>query len=132
IPKGPLENALRCRILIAQGEARVRSGDATGRELCARGAALARDLGDATLLARAGLAYGSVFMTGGVDPFLVGILEEALSRMPDADSALRARVMARLAAARQPSPPETRQRDIDLGHHAAEMARRVGDRRELL
>jgi hypothetical protein len=132
IPQGPLESALRCRVHIAQGEARLRSGDATGRELCARAAGIARELGDATLLARAGLAYGTVFITGGVDPFLVGVLEEALSRMPEQDSALRARVMARLAAARQPSPQEMRERDMELGRAAVAMARRVGDRRELL
>jgi len=132
VPTGSLENPLRCRVLIAQGEARLRSGDATGRELCAQAAAIARDLRDATLLAGAGLAYGSVLVMGGVDPFLVSVLEEALSLLPDADTALRARVMARLAAARQPSAPEVRQRDIDLAREAIEMARRVADRRELL
>jgi hypothetical protein len=132
IPSGPLESTLRCTVLVAQGEARLRSGDATGRELCARAAGIARELDDAVLLARAGLAYGSVFFTGGVDPFLVGVLEEALSRLPDGDTSLRARVMARLAAARQPSPPEVRQRDIDLGLDAIAMGRRVCDRRDLL
>ena len=66
-------------MLIAQGEARLRSGDATGREQCAQAAAIARELGDAALLAGAGLAYGTVFFMGGVDPFLVNVLEEALS-----------------------------------------------------
>jgi hypothetical protein len=132
VPEGPLENPLRCRVLIARGEARLRSGDATGRELCAQAAGIARELGDATLLAGAGLAYGSVLMMGGVDAFLVGVLDESLSRLPDADTALRARVMARLAAARQPSAPEMRQRDIDLAQAAIAMARRVAGRRELL
>jgi hypothetical protein len=132
IPQGPPENRLRCQVRMAQGEARIRSGDATGRELCAQAAKIARELGDPMLLARAGLTYGCVFMTGGVDPFLVAVLEEALSGMPEEDSALRARVMARLAAARQPGPEETRQRDRELGQAAVAMARRVGDRRELL
>lgn len=132
VPAGPLESSLRCRVLIAQGEARLRSGDATGRELCAKAAGIARELGDADLLAQAGLAYGSVLIMGGVDPFLVGVLEEALSRLPDADTAFRARVMARLASARQPSPPEFRSRDIALAQDAIAMARRVADRRELL
>jgi hypothetical protein len=132
LPAGPLERVLRCKLLIARGEARLRSGDATGRELCAQAAALARELSDAVLLAHSGLAYGSVFIMGGVDPFLVGVLEEAFGRLPAADSALRARVMARLAAARQPSAPDVRQRDIDLGLDAIAMARRVADRRELL
>ncbi len=132
VPKGPLESPLRCQVLIAQGEARLRSGDATGRELCAKAAGIARELGDAALLGGAGLAYGSVLVMGSVDPFLVGVLEETLSRMPDADTALRARVMARLATARQPSAPELRRRDFDLAREAIAMARRVGDRRELV
>jgi hypothetical protein len=132
VPSGPLEGELRCRVLIAQGEARLRSGDITGREQCAQAVGIAREIDDASLLASAGLAYGAVFFTGGVDPFLVGALEEALSRMPDTETALRARVMARLAAARQPSVPEVRQRDLDLAQEAVAMARRVADRRELL
>src|SRR6185295_1062504 len=89
-------------------------------------------LADPVLLAYAGLAYGTVFLMGGVDPILVAMLDESLSGLPEADSALRARVMARLAAARQPSRPAERQRDIDLGLAAIEMARRVADRRELI
>ena len=42
VPKGSLESPLRCRVLIAQGEARLRSGDATGRELCAQAVFLTR------------------------------------------------------------------------------------------
>src|SRR5262249_17835786 len=125
IPAGPLEGALRCRVLIAQGEGRIRSGDTKGRELCGKAAEMARALDDAELLALAGLAYGSVLIMGGVDPFLVRVLEEALARLPEADTALRARVMARLAAARQPGPPDTRERDIGLAQEAVVMARRV-------
>ncbi|HEY8077274.1 MAG TPA: AAA family ATPase, partial [Labilithrix sp.] len=132
IPPGPDEAALRCRVLVAQGEARLRGGDASGREACVEAARLARELGDPKLLAVAGLAYGSVLLMGGVDPVLVGMLEESAARLPRSDSPLRARVLARLAAARQPSPPEERQRDIDLAFEAVAMARRVADRRELL
>jgi hypothetical protein len=132
VPTGPFERPLRCRVLIAHGEVLLRSGDTTGRELCAKAAGIARELGDAELLAQAGLAYGSVFLMGGVDPFLVGVLEEALGRLPGGDSAFRARVMARLASARQPSAPEVRQRDIVLAYEAIAMARRVAGRRELL
>jgi hypothetical protein len=52
-------------------------------------------------------------------------------RLPAADSALRARTMARLAAARQPDP-EHLDRDVTLAFEAVAMAKRVGDRRELL
>jgi hypothetical protein len=132
IPPGPAETALRCRVLIAFGETKLRSGDATGRAACVDAAQAARSLGDAVLLAQAGLAYGSVFLMGGVDPVLVTMLEQALESLPDTDSPLRARVMARLAAARQPSAPAERGRDIELGLAAIAMARRVADRRDLL
>ncbi len=131
IGPGPMEALLRARVMIALGEIRLRSGDVGGRALCVEAAEVARRLDDAELLARAGLAYGSVFTTLGVDPVLVGLLEDALARQPDQDSALRARLMARLAAARQPAV-DGRDRDIQLGFDAVAMARRVGDRRELL
>ena len=132
IPPGLAESALRCRVLIALGETKLRSGDATGRAACVDAAHAARTLRDAVLLAQAGLAYGSVFLMGGVDPVLVSMLEQALESLPDNDSPLRARVMARLAAARQPSVPAERERDIELGLAAIAMARRVADRRDLL
>ncbi|HEU5055932.1 MAG TPA: AAA family ATPase [Kofleriaceae bacterium] len=132
IPPGPLEPALRCRVMIALGEARIRGGDAAGRELCVEAAALARELGDPALLAAAGLAYGAIFAIGGVDPAMVSILEEALEGLPRSDTGLRARTMARLAAARQPSPPVDRPRDIALALAAIDMGRRVASRREML
>jgi hypothetical protein len=122
---------LRARVLIARAEARIRSGDATGRELCIEAARIARDLGDASLLALAGLAYGCVLVTLAVDPIMVGMLDEALAQMPPGDLALRARTMARLAAARQPSLA-TVQIDLDLALEAVAMARRLADRRELI
>lgn len=131
IPPGPLESRLRCRVMIALGEARIRSGDAAGRTLCVEAAQIARELGDTTLLALAGLAYGAVFVMGGVDPILVGLLVEALENQK-VDSPLSARAMARLAAARQPSPPAERDRDIRLALEAVAMARRVAEPRELL
>jgi hypothetical protein len=131
IPDGPLEPTLRAQVTIALGEARIRSGDPKGRELCVEGARLARELRDPALLALAGLAYGSVFTFGGVDPVMVEILEDALAGLP-AENGLRARTMARLASARQPSPPALRDRDIVLAQEAVELGRRVATRRELL
>lgn len=128
----PQHKALRARVIIALGEARIRSGDPKGRELCVEGASLARELDDASLLALAGLAYGSVFAIGGVDPVMVRMLEDAIAKLPAGDSGLRARTAARLAAARQPSLPALRQRDLDLAIEAVEMGRRVANRRDLL
>ncbi|HTL31478.1 MAG TPA: hypothetical protein VL326_00060, partial [Kofleriaceae bacterium] len=132
VPEGPLGRALRARVLIALGEVWLRSGDPKGRELCVEAADIARELGDATLLALAGLGYGSVFLVGSVDPVMVSILEDALAKLPEGDSGLRARTMARLASARQPSRSPMRDRDVQLALAAVEMGRRCASRRELL
>ena len=123
--------ALHARLLLALGDARIRRGDAVaGKEDCRAVAALARSLGDAELGARAALTYGGVFRFGVVDPVLVGMLEESLEILPPGDSALRARLMARLAAALQPSP--TSAEPVALAREAIAIARRLGDDAALL
>jgi tetratricopeptide (TPR) repeat protein len=65
-----------------------------------------------------------------VDRQLVSLLEEANAALGEQDSPLRARVLARLAAAMQPSADP--QEPIRLARDAIAMARRVGDERSLL
>jgi tetratricopeptide (TPR) repeat protein len=130
IPAGPAQDGLRCRVMVAMGEARLRSGDPAGRPLCVEAASLARSLDHPELFAAAALAYGSVFTLLKRDQVLVDLLDESLRRLPADDSVLRAKTMARLAAARQPSGDWAP--DVRLGFEAIEMARRVGDRRALL
>ena len=121
----------RAEILLALGHARLRSGDVDGgRRTCLAAAELARQLGDFDLFARAALELGSVFHFGHVQPGLAGLLEEALDRLDPADSSLRARVMARLAAAQQPALDPLQ--PLDLGREAIAMARRAGDEDALL
>ena len=123
--------ALRAQVLLALGEARIRRGETVaGREDCREVASIARTLGDAELGARAALTYGNVFVFGVVDPILVGMLEESLESLPPGDSALRARLLARLAAALQPSP--TSAEPVALGREAIAIARRLGDEGALL
>lgn len=55
----------------------------TGRAACLEAPGAARALGDPELLAQPALAYGAVFVTGGVDPVLVSLLEQALAGLPD-------------------------------------------------
>ena len=65
---------------------------------------------------------------------MIALLRQALARLPDGDSPLRARVTARLAAALTP-PTERRghRRDPGAGRRAPlAMARRLGDRHTLL
>jgi len=123
--------ALRARVLLALGEAQIRRGEAVaGKESCREAATLARTLGDAELGARAALTYGGVFVFGVVDPVLVGMLEESLEALPPGDSALRARLLARLAAALQPSPKGDE--PVAVAREAIATARRLGDKTALL
>src|SRR6185295_7251386 len=53
------ESELVCELEILRAEARIRIGDARGKEDCVRAASLARAAGSASLEARAALAYGA-------------------------------------------------------------------------
>ena len=118
--------ALRARVALALGQARIRRGEAgAGKEDCREAATIARTLGDAELGAQAALTYGGVFVFGIVDPVLVGMLEESLEALPPGDSALRARLLARLGAALQPSPRSGE--PVAVAREAIATARRLGD-----
>jgi len=118
-----------CALLLDLGEATSRAGQREATDILHRAAALARRIGASDLLARAatelcdvGTAWAEV---GRRDEALVGILHEALDALPESASALRARVMARLATelfwAR---PPEESER---LSRTAVELARSADD-----
>jgi len=121
----------RCALLLDLGQAQLRSGaiDA-GRRSCRTAAELARRLEDAELMVQAALSYGSVFLYGQVDRTLVSMLEEALEVLDQTESGLRARTLARLAAALQPAADP--HQPITLARDAIAMARRIGDPGTLL
>jgi tetratricopeptide (TPR) repeat protein len=60
---------------------------------------VAKRIGAADPLARAALGLGVEFTVGVVDDVEIRLLEEALTALGEADSVLRARVLARLAKA---------------------------------
>jgi hypothetical protein len=121
----------RAELMLGLGRAELRAGELdAGRATCREAAMVARELGDFDLFARAVLELGSVFRFGHSDPELAGLLQEGLDRLEDTDSSLRARVMARLAAALQPAPDSSQ--PIALARRAIDMARRVGDEETLL
>jgi DNA-binding winged helix-turn-helix (wHTH) protein/tetratricopeptide (TPR) repeat protein len=97
------DERLRCEILVALGEAEMGAGRAEqGREALRRAGALARRLALGELLARAALASGGLVLSTEVgleDPDLVAALEEGLAALPAQPSALRVRVLVRLALA---------------------------------
>jgi hypothetical protein len=129
VPGGPDRDALLC----ALGEATLAAGDPAGaRRAFAEAAAHARRHRKPELLAAAALG-----LTGGAagfevdlgDPDRVEPLEQALAALPDADSALRSTVAARLSVALAFTAGEPRRRD--LADTAVAMARRIGDPRAL-
>jgi hypothetical protein len=112
-----LERALAALALAAPGDARRRVELACARAEAlqhagqhARAIALLDELepalqglGDGELFARCALARGVRWSFGTSDPLLIAALENALARLPDTPTPLRARVLARLAAAAQPA-----------------------------
>jgi tetratricopeptide (TPR) repeat protein len=128
---GSASPLLQARLLVALAEASIRRGDgAAGKAHCREAVALARGAGNAELAARAALTYGRVFAFGSVDPVLVGMLESSLEALPPGDSALRAQLLGRLAAALQPSTQI--EEPVRLARAAIATARRLGDERTLL
>jgi tetratricopeptide (TPR) repeat protein len=126
LPFAPPDEQRRCELLNSLGAAHWRSGEgesARARYLSA--AEVARTLGNAELLARAAVGFGVWDQDDIVDEVLVRLLEEALELLPETDSALRARVMGRLARELRFTAPWDRLEGLSQG--SVEMARRVGD-----
>jgi predicted ATPase/class 3 adenylate cyclase len=123
------DEALRCELLLALGEAQNKAGefDKAGEEFH-RAARIAREMGQAELLARAALGRGGRFLLGDVDlandPLLVPLIEEALNALGEQDNVLRARLLALLAALIHEDSPE---RGASFSQEGVEMARRIGD-----
>lgn len=120
-------------LLVRCGEARVAAGDLTGaRAAFTDASVVARNLGDAELLATAALGFGAGrggFEVPLQDPVHVRLLEEALEALGPTPSVLRALVLARLSVALSFLDAESRRRV--LSDEAVEVARRVGDKAAL-
>jgi tetratricopeptide (TPR) repeat protein len=122
------EEATRCDILVALGEARMRAGDAdVAKETLREAADLARELHRPEAFARAAVGFGGriVWVRASGDTLLVQLLEEALEMLPNRDGELRCRVLARLACAKRDDADST-DRD-NLSRQAVEMATRMDD-----
>jgi tetratricopeptide (TPR) repeat protein len=118
----------RCRVLLALGDALDRAGDRrAAKEELLRGANIARQQGMAEELGEAALAYGGrfIFARGASDPRMISLLDDARAALEDNGGPLRARVLARLAAAMR-DQPDRRPRDA-LSREAVELARTFDD-----
>lgn len=128
---GDLEAGTHGELLLELAHAQARAGQLPdGKKTCAEAAALARSLGDGELLTKAALEHGAALIRAQNDVELVALLEEALQSLDPEDSVLRARAMARLAAARQPAADSDS--PMQIARDAIAMARRLGDRETLL
>ncbi len=118
---------VRCDLLIALGDAQIKSGAATeGRASLWEAAELAKTLGDGGRVADAALAVGGVGpLPGVVDERQVAFLEDALRLLPTGDSALKAKVMGRITMGLYFAPDSERKSRLSVA--SVEMARRVGD-----
>jgi DNA-binding SARP family transcriptional activator len=127
------DEARRAELLLALADARWSSGEIErAREACRVAADVARSRGDAEQLARAALAFAGpvrLELETQITEELLVLLERALDAMGDTDSALRARIMGRLAAALTWWNEDRRR--PELAREAIEMARRVGERSTL-
>jgi class 3 adenylate cyclase/tetratricopeptide (TPR) repeat protein len=124
---GEVSGPERTELLISLGEAQRRAGDPAYRETLFAAAHLAQEAGDTNLLARAALANHRGFWSqaGAVDRDRVGVLEvaiEALGR--EADSTLRARLLALLALELTFDPDHARKQT--LCREALDITRREG------
>jgi tetratricopeptide (TPR) repeat protein len=123
-----LDERARVRLLLAVGDALDRAGDRQGAKgEFLRAAEIARRERLAEELAEAALAYGGRFMfarwAGG--PPLTSLLEDARVALADNAGPLRARVLARLAAAMR-DQSDRGPRDL-LSREAVELARSFSD-----
>jgi tetratricopeptide (TPR) repeat protein len=104
-----------------------RSQDPSARELLLEAAAAARAANRPDLLAEAAIGIHVFNLTPGVpDEESVSLLEEALERIGDEDSAVRARLLARIATALY-YKAGTAERRNSLVTEAVDMARRLDD-----
>jgi tetratricopeptide (TPR) repeat protein len=120
-----------CDLLLGLGDAQARAGEeAAARETFRRAAEVARRAGMVEQLGRAALGYGGrwVWTVMRGDPHIIPLLEEAIGALPDEDSALRVRLLARLAAGPLKAKGDSsRPRRFALSAEGVEMARRLGD-----
>jgi tetratricopeptide (TPR) repeat protein len=97
---GAPDDRRRGELLLLRGQAQMQAGGDAARATLMTAIDLARRVGDSDLLARAALSLGGFGLSPGmVDDVLVAVLEEALEGISPAGSALRARLLVRLAVA---------------------------------
>ena len=118
--------AARCDVLLALGSARWQASEPDARSTFLQALELARAVGSPDRFARATLGAGGRFYApGATDHAYAALLEEALAGLEPGDSALRVRLLARLAENLVFAEPAGRA--AELAGEAVGMARRIGE-----
>ena len=128
LPRLAPDPELRCTVVAELGEALWNAAEFDrARAAFRQGADLATASGFEELLGRCALGFAgrTGFVAGRVDDELIELLELALAVLPDDDSPLRARLLARLAEALTFAPGGDRRAAISA--EAITVARRVND-----
>ena len=125
---GPRDQTLRCELLLELASAHDRAGEYASRDQrFAEAAETARHLGDGNLFLRAATGYGGILpATVSPDQQAQALLEEALQRLGETDSAARAIILARLAHWLHNERPYPER--VELSDRSVAMARGTGDR----
>jgi predicted ATPase/class 3 adenylate cyclase len=130
----PAAAVKRFDLLLALGDAQWWAGHVSEASATFQSATfLARQFRDPQRLAEAALrvgevGYGGAYMEAwSYDPMKVELLNEALAALGDQETALKARVMARLATSLYLSPFESLPRRDSLSQEAVHLARRLAD-----
>src|SRR5205823_996370 len=127
-PEGLPDETRRLELLLALGEAQRRAGAPAYRETLLEAGRLARERGDAGALARAAISNTRAMFMGNfgwVDAERVEALEAALAAGGEADTPIRARLLATLALELTFAGQE--HRHLSLSDEALATARRFGD-----
>jgi hypothetical protein len=133
---GDGERAFRCDLLLEMGDAWARAGATDRAKDAFRRAAVIAETGMPERLARAALGYGGrfVWVRSTTDPTNVPMLDAALDQLGDEPSALRARLLGRLAGALRVgsgrpgmSGAAAKEYACTLAREGVEVARAVGD-----
>jgi predicted ATPase/class 3 adenylate cyclase len=125
-----LERHDRCRLLLALAESQMRAGrPVVARQRFEEAAALAGELEEPELLAKAALGMVAVAETGGADEAIIAVVERALKAIGEEDSALRALLLSGLA--QELYWVDAQGKAAPLSQEAVEIARRLGDPRTL-
>jgi len=126
----PGDASRRCQLLLKLGDVQIKAGEREkARRTLLDAAKIATRAGEPKNLALVALRFAPDFLaieTGVFDSDLVELLEEALATLEKRDSAVRARLLVRLAIALHWSNNSERRR-AELCNEALAMAERVGD-----